>query len=104
MLKNNYLKILENPGVYNFPEGIPGFEGVKSFEFMKYKHSEGKYIVMLSINNPVDSDLGVAFLCIDPIMVRKDYKFKLSYEEKITLENSDLGNLISLCIAPIPTS
>ncbi|AFK87672.1 MULTISPECIES: flagellar assembly protein FliW [Thermoanaerobacterium] len=82
--------------VLHFEEGIPGFEGLKSFILL----SVDEYTPFKWLQSLDDTD--IAFVIIDPKAIVKDYKVELDRETVKLLDIKDLNHILVFAIVVIP--
>ena len=83
--------------VITFPEGILGFMDTK--EYVLIDHSPGSPIQWLqAVREPE-----LAFVVMDPLLFKPDYKVSLHPDDLSVLEVEDVKNLFILTIITIPT-
>ncbi len=63
---------VHSENVFHFPEGVPAFEDIKEFVFV-CKPDTAPFLFMHALE-PAD----ISFVCIDPFLICKDYKPRLS--------------------------
>ena len=80
-------------GTYSFPDGIVGFEDVKEYGISDFVSINGDVIGMVS------KDL--VFICIDPFIVKPDYKIDIDNDAKKFLNNVDEKDLAIICIVSL---
>jgi len=83
--------------VYNFPEGIPGFEKEKKFIIIFHEDENSPFQWLQSVNN---TDL--AFVTIDPYSVIPDYEVEVSDDEVKILDIQDIADVTLLSIVVVP--
>ncbi|ORX24534.1 flagellar assembly protein FliW [Thermoanaerobacterium sp. PSU-2] len=82
--------------VIHFEEGIPGFEGLKSFILL----SSEEFTPFKWLQSLDDTD--IAFVIIDPKAIIKDYKIELDVETVKALDIKDLNHILVFAIVVIP--
>ncbi|MEG6566769.1 flagellar assembly protein FliW [Thermoanaerobacterium saccharolyticum] len=82
--------------VLHFDEGIPGFEGLKSFILL----SSEEFTPFKWLQSLDDTD--IAFVIIDPKVVVKDYEVEIDEETIRLLEIKDLNHILVFAIVVIP--
>ncbi len=63
---------VHSENVFHFPEGVPAFEHIKEFVFV-CKPDTTPFLFMHALD-PAD----ISFVCIDPFLICKDYKPRIS--------------------------
>lgn len=82
--------------VLHFEEGIPGFEGLKSFILLSIEEfTPFKWLQSLD-------DTDIAFVIVDPKAIIKDYKIELDEETVKALDIKDLNHILVFAIVVIP--
>ncbi len=84
------IKIAEDKIIY-FPEGIPGFPDIKRYILMDYKDTALKWLQAVD-----DSD--VAFIVVEPHLLKPDFKISLDDTTKHLLNLVDDNDLAVLVI------
>lgn len=82
--------------VLHFDEGIPGFEGLKSFILL----SSEEFTPFKWLQSLDDTD--IAFVIVDPKAIIKDYKVELDEETVKSLDIKDLNHILVFAIVVIP--
>lgn len=82
--------------VLHFDEGIPGFEGLKSFILL----SSEEFTPFKWLQSLDDTD--IAFVIVDPKAIIKDYKVELDVETVKALDVKDLNHILVFAIVVIP--
>ncbi|MDE4542545.1 flagellar assembly protein FliW [Thermoanaerobacterium sp. R66] len=82
--------------VLHFEEGIPGFEGLKSFVLL----SSEEFTPFKWLQSLDDTD--IAFVIVDPKAIIKDYKIELDVETVKALDIKDLNHILVFAIVVIP--
>ncbi|HHV74875.1 MAG TPA: flagellar assembly protein FliW [Thermoanaerobacterium sp.] len=82
--------------VLHFEEGIPGFEGLKSFILL----SSEEFTPFKWLQSLDDTD--IAFVIVDPKAIIKDYKIELDVETVKALDIKDLNHILVFAIVVIP--
>jgi len=94
--KNFGLVSYNEEDVLHFGDGIPGFEGLKSFILLSIdEYTPFKWLQSLD-------DKDIAFVIIDPKAIVKDYKVELDEETVKLLEIKDLNHILVFAIVVIP--
>ncbi|PHO06109.1 flagellar assembly protein FliW [Thermoanaerobacterium thermosaccharolyticum] len=94
--KNFGLVSYNEEDVLHFDDGIPGFEGLKSFILL----SVDEYTPFKWLQSLDDTD--IAFVIIDPKVVVKDYKVEINEETVKLLDIKDLNHILVFAIVVIP--
>ncbi|MGF7397321.1 flagellar assembly protein FliW [Thermoanaerobacterium thermosaccharolyticum] len=94
--KNFGLVSYNEEDVLHFDDGIPGFEGLKSFILL----SVDEYTPFKWLQSLDDTD--IAFVIIDPKAIVKDYKVELDEETVKLLDIKDLNHILVFAIVVIP--
>jgi len=94
--KNFGLVSYNEEDVLYFDDGIPGFEGLKSFILL----SVDEYTPFKWLQSLDDTD--IAFVIIDPKVVVKDYKVEINEETVKLLDIKDLNHILVFAIVVIP--
>lgn len=82
--------------ILHFEEGIPGFEGLKSFILLSVEEfTPFKWLQSLD-------DKDIAFVIVDPKAIVKDYKVELDVETVKSLDIKDLNHILVFAIVVIP--
>ncbi|MBP2071900.1 flagellar assembly protein FliW [Thermoanaerobacterium butyriciformans] len=82
--------------VLHFDEGIPGFEGLKSFILL----SSEEFTPFKWLQSLDDTD--IAFVIIDPKAIIKDYNVELDEETVKLLDIKNLNHILVFAIVVIP--
>jgi flagellar assembly factor FliW len=94
--KNFGLVSYNEEDVLYFEEGIPGFEGLKSFILLSVEEfTPFKWLQSLD-------DTNIAFVIIDPKVVVKDYKVEINEETLRLLDIKDINHVLVYAIVVIP--
>ncbi|MFU0782862.1 MAG: flagellar assembly protein FliW [Thermoanaerobacterium thermosaccharolyticum] len=94
--KNFGLVSYNEEDVLHFDDGIPGFEGLKSFILLIVdEYTPFKWLQSLD-------DTNIAFVIIDPKVVVKDYKVEIDEETIRLLEIKDINHVLVYAIVVIP--
>lgn len=94
--KNFGLVSYNEEDVLYFDDGIPGFEGLKSFILLSVdEYTPFKWLQSLD-------DTNIAFVIIDPKVVVKDYKVEINEETVELLDIKDLNHILVFAIVVIP--
>lgn len=84
------LEVAEDKIIY-FPEGIPGFTSIKRYILMDYKDTPLKWL------QAVD-DPDIAFIVVDPNLLKPDYKVSLDDSTRSIIELNNDDDLVVLVI------
>ncbi len=94
--KNFGLVSYNEEDVIYFDDGIPGFEGLKSFILLSVdEYTPFKWLQSID-------DTNIAFVIIDPKAIVKDYKVELDEETVKLLDIKDLNHILVFAIVVIP--
>jgi FliW protein. len=93
--KNFGLVSYNEEDVLHFDDGIPGFEGLKSFILL----SVDEYTPFKWLQSLDDTD--IAFVIIDPKVVVKDYEVEIDEDIVKLLEIKDLNHILVFAIVVI---
>lgn len=94
--KNFGLVSYNEEDVLHFDDGIPGFEGLKSFILL----SSEEFTPFKWLQSLDDTD--IAFVIIDPKAVVKDYKVGINEETIRLLDIKNLNHILVFAIVVIP--
>lgn len=94
--KNFGLVSYNEEDVLHFDDGIPGFEGLRSFILL----SVDEYTPFKWLQSLDDTD--IAFVVIDPKVVVKDYEVRIDEETVKLLEIKDINHVLVFAIVVIP--
>lgn len=78
--------------IFIFPEGPLGFPECTRFTFIKEEGTE-PFMMMQSLDNP-----SLAFVVVDPMVVRSDYTFDVTKDELALLKADSLDGLLVYAI------
>ncbi|NLG36561.1 MAG: flagellar assembly protein FliW [Clostridiales bacterium] len=85
-----------DPYALTFPEGIYGFEDVKSFTLLRSTRDDSPIRWLKA------ADRDLYFPVIDPRLIVPDYDFDLSHENMIKLGATNASQFVVLCIVVLP--
>lgn len=88
---------IDEKGIIDFPEGLPGFENVKKFILLASMEEDSPFQWLQSVDN---TDL--AFVVIDPKIIKSDYIIDVNDEEVEILKIKDVDKVIVLAIVVVP--
>jgi len=88
---------IDEEGIVDFPEGLPGFEYVKRFILLGKNDEDSPFQWLQGVDNP-----DVAFVVIDPIILKKDYVVDVPDEEVEFLNITDSDKVMIFCIVVVP--
>lgn len=90
---------VEDDAVYNFPDGVYGFEEDTQFAVFQQTFDEVSFLYLQSTKNLVP-----CFLIFEPWELVPHYEPSISSEDLAALKVSDPKELIMLVIAKVPSS
>lgn len=90
---------VEEDAIYNFPDGVYGFEEDTQFAIFKQTFDEVSFLYLQSTQNLIP-----CFLVFEPWELVPDYKPMVSKEDLSALHVSESEELILLVITKIPSS
>jgi len=90
---------VEDDAIYNFPEGLYGFEDDKQFAVFAKSFENISFLYLQSTQNPVP-----CFLVFEPWELHPDYHPVLTNEDMAACEVETIDDLIFLVIASVPAS
>ncbi len=88
---------IDDKGIIDFPKGLPGFEDVKKFVLLANDEEDSIFMWLQSVDN---QDL--AFVVIDPKLIKGDYEVDVQEEEVEELEIREESETIILSIVVVP--
>lgn len=88
---------IDENGIIDFPEGIPGFEGMRRFALLAGQESDTPFKWLQCVD---DGDL--AFVAIDPKTVIPDYLVDVDDSEVEVLKIGNTDRVVVLSIVVIP--
>jgi flagellar assembly factor FliW len=91
--------LVEDDAVYDFPEGLYGFEDYKIFAIFQQAVDEISFLYLQSTQN-----IDPCFLVFEPWDLHPDYRPILSDEDMEACEAESIDDLIFLVIATVPSS
>lgn len=83
--------------IYDFPEGIPGFENEKKFVIV---HGEDNNSPFQWLQSAGKTDL--AFVTINPFTIIHDYEVEVSDDEVEVLSIEEISDVLVLAIVVVP--
>jgi flagellar assembly factor FliW len=98
-VKTKYHGVLDidRKSVYNFDEGLPGFEDLKRYTVLKEDQEELSFKWLQSIDRAE-----IAFAIINPFLIKKDYEFYLedSAIRNLGIEKPEDVHVYSIVVVP----
>lgn len=88
---------VDEKGIIDFPEGLPGFEDAKRFVLIANGGEDLIFQWLQSIDN-----MDLAFVVIDPKIIKDDYIVDVPEEEVEELQIDESSETIVLCIVVVP--
>jgi flagellar assembly factor FliW len=88
---------IDEKGLIDFPEGLPGFEDVKRFVLLAGVENDSPFQWLQGVDN---TDL--AFVVIDPKVFKPDYIVDVDDKEVEILEIKDTEKVMVLSIVVVP--
>ena len=88
---------INEKGIINFPEGIPGFEEVKKFVLLGNASQDNPFLWLQSVDRP-----DLAFVIIDPKIFNPDYIVDVDDSEVEILDIKDNEKVLVYAIVVIP--
>ncbi|MEN8907332.1 MAG: flagellar assembly protein FliW [Clostridiales bacterium] len=88
---------IDEKGILDFPEGLPGFENLKRFIVLNRENVEIPINWLQSID-----DGEVVFVIIDPFYVKKDYDFDIDDDEISILKVKEVKDILIYSIVVVP--
>lgn len=88
---------IEEKGIIQFPEGIPGFEDAKKFVLLASTEEGSPFQWLQGVDNTE-----LAFLVIDPKVFKPDYSVDVDDDEVEILGIKDVEKVIVLAIIVVP--
>lgn len=88
---------IDEKGIIDFPEGIPGFDDVKRFVLLGSIEPDSPFQWLQGVDN---TDL--AFVVIDPRLLKEDYVVDIEDSEVEVLDIADTGKVMVYSIVVIP--
>ncbi|MDD2189667.1 MAG: flagellar assembly protein FliW [Eubacteriales bacterium] len=90
---------VENDAVYEFPDGLYGFEEDKKFAIIDRSFEDVSFLYLQSVDNTVP-----CFLVFEPWDLHPHYKPVLSKEDMDICQVESINDLMFLVIAVVPSS
>lgn len=94
-----YARVVSMPvhaeNIFHFPAGLPAFEHVKEFVFI-HKPDTSPFLFMHALE-PAD----LAFVCVDPFLIRPDYRPEIGQADVDALHLSSSKELLLLSIVTV---
>jgi len=87
---------IEEEGIIDFPEGLPGFEDVKKY-ILICKDEGSPFKWLQSVDQPK-----LAFAVVDPFLIRKDYDIVLDNATLDSLEIENAEDVLVYSIVVVP--
>jgi len=84
--------------IFNFPEGLPGFEDNKEFSFC-FTEKSNPFLLMNFCGEKT-----LSFVCLDPFFLKPDYQPNIRGDDKYVLNaisDEDASNLVFLAIVKL---
>ncbi|HHW49102.1 MAG TPA: flagellar assembly protein FliW [Clostridiaceae bacterium] len=88
---------IEESGIIEFPNGIPGFESSKNFIILGDGDENSPFKWLQSVDTPE-----LAFAVVDPLAVKKDYDIEISDDVLEQLEIDSLEEVLVYSIVVVP--
>lgn len=88
---------IDEKKILDFPEGLPGFENVKKFILLGKLEEESPFQWLQSVDSPE-----LAFVVIDPRLIKPDYIVDVDDNEAEILEVKDTNNVLVYSIVVVP--
>ncbi len=88
---------IEEKGIIEFPEGIPGFENAKKFALLASTEEGSPFQWLQGVDNTE-----LAFVVIDPKVFKPDYSVDVDDDEVEVLKIKDVEKVIVLTIIVVP--
>ncbi len=89
---------IQNEDIYTFPEGLLGFPNCNKFTIVD-EDSAAPFRILQSLDQP-----NIAFVIIDPLIVRSSYHFKLTLDDIKIIEATSVENVSVYCIVNLAKS
>ncbi|HYE69465.1 MAG TPA: flagellar assembly protein FliW [Anaerovoracaceae bacterium] len=90
---------VENDAVYDFPDGLYGFENDKEFAIFERSFEDISFLYLQSTTNPLP-----CFLVFEPWDLCPGYRPALSKEDMVLCQADSIDDLIFLVIASVPST
>jgi len=88
---------IDEKGIIDFPEGLPGFEYVKKFVLLSNSDEDNVFWWLQSVDKP-----DLAFVVIDPKYIKEDYEVDVPDEEVEVLNIDEKCDITVLSIVVVP--
>ncbi|KNY28624.1 flagellar assembly protein FliW [Pseudobacteroides cellulosolvens] len=88
---------IDEKGIIDFPEGLPGFEDVKKFVLLSNTGDNYMFQWLQSVDKP-----DLTFVVIDPKYIKEDYEVEVPDEEIEELELDEKSDTTILSIVVVP--
>lgn len=88
---------IDEKGIIDFPDGVPGFEESKKFVLLGSEDPESMFRWLQSVDLPQ-----LAFAVVDPFAIRMDYSIDISdeYVEKLSIGSQEDILVYSIVVVP----
>ena len=88
---------IDEEGILEFEEGIPGFESAKKYVLLGTEDEESPFRWLQSVDKPE-----LAFAVIDPFAIKDDYNVEISGEiiNKLGIEKAEEMLVYSIVVVP----
>lgn len=88
---------VEESGIINFPEGIPGFEDIKRFVLLGNEEKNSPFQWLQGVDNPT-----LAFVIIEPKVFKPEYEVDVHHGDVDLLGITDANEVLVYCIVVVP--
>lgn len=88
---------IDEKGIIDFPEGLPGFEYVKKFVLLSNSDEDNVFWWLQSVDKP-----DLAFVVIEPKYIKEDYEVDVPDEEVEVLNIDEKCDITVLSIVVVP--
>jgi len=88
---------IDEKGIIDFPEGLPGFEYVKKFVLLSNSDEDNVFWWLQSVDKP-----DLAFVVIDPKYIKEDYEVDVPDGEVEVLNIDEKCDITVLSIVVVP--
>ena len=88
---------VEENGIIDFSEGIPGFPDAKKFVLLGSGDGDSPFKWLQSVDRPE-----LAFAVVDPFMIKKDYEINLDDDVLSMLDIEEPGDVLVYSIVVVP--